>query len=421
MRIPIALVLSLAAILLATLTPSASEGAAGWDGCVLCGDRGLADALLNLALFAPLGAALARRGMRIPIALVLAAALSAFVEAAQLAIPGRDPSPPDLLFNALGAAAGYAAGVRIDGLLRPSTRAAGRLAVGWSLAFAAVVAGTGWLTAPAPPPGPYVGQWTPRLADYPLLPARILDARIGGVAVSRWRLRPADSVRAALAASEPLAVRWIVGGRVGEPAPLLRVVGAGGDEAAALFIDREDLILVSRTRAARLRLDRPALRAPGAIRGIAPGDTVRLGVRREGRTARFASDSGWSARDGMGPGRGWALLFSVLSMPGGGARGLDGLWLFLWMAPLGLWLRRRRASAAALAIAAGALAVLPPLASLAPVRIPEVLGACCGLFAGALLSRQVRRPPSPGHAGISARSPARFRKRFFSRRHGAER
>jgi hypothetical protein len=382
------------AILLATLTPSASEGAAGWDGCLLCGDRGLADALLNVALFAPLGAALARRGMRTPLALVLAAALSALVEAAQLGIPGRDPSPPDLLFNALGAAAGYAVGVRMNALLRPSARVAGRLALGWSLAFLAVVAGTGWLTAPAPPPGPYVGQWTPRLADHPLLPARILAARIGGVRVPRGRLASADPVRSALAGSEPLEARWIVGWRIGQPAPLLRVVGAGGDEAAALFIDGEDLILVRRTRAARLRLDRPALRAPGVTRGIAPGDTVRLRVRMDGRTAWFANDSGWSARDGMGPGRGWALLFSVFSMRGGAARALDGLWLLLWMVPLGLWLRRRRASAVALAIAAAALAVLPPLASLAPVRVHEVLGACCGLLAGAVLSRVLRRPPS---------------------------
>ena len=394
-RLPAGLALSLAAIVAATLTPSASEGAAGWDGCVLCGDRGLADALLNLALFAPLGAALARRGMRMPAALVLAAALSAFVEAAQLAIPGRDPSPPDLLFNALGAAAGYAAGARIDGLLRPSPRAAGRLALGWSLAFAAVVAGTGWLAAPAPPPGPYVGQWTPRVADYPRLPARILDARIGGVSVPRGSVGPADSVRAALAASRPMEVRWIVERRIGEPGPLLRLVGAGGDEAAALFIDREDLILVRRTRAARLRLDRPVLRAPGVIRGTVPGDTVRLGVRMDGRTATFGNDSGWSARDGMGPGRGWALLFSVLSMRGGTARALDGLWLFLWMAPLGFWLRLRSPSAVSLAIAAAALAVLPPLAALAPVHISEAIGACCGLLAGASLRRVIHRPPSP--------------------------
>ncbi|HEX6910800.1 MAG TPA: VanZ family protein, partial [Longimicrobium sp.] len=392
-RTPLAL--SLAAIVLATLTPSASEGAAGWDGCLLCGDRGLADALLNVALFAPLGAVLARRGVRAPLALVLAAALSALVEAAQLGIPGRDPSPPDLLFNALGAAAGYAVGVRMDALLRPSARVAGRLALGWSLAFLAVVAGTGWLTATAPPPGPYVGQWTPRLADHPLLPARILDARIGGVHIPWGRLGPSDSVRAALAGSEPLEARWIVAGRVARPAPLLRVVGAGGDEAAALFIEGEDLVFLRRTRAARLRLDRPALRAPGVIQGVVPGDTVRLRVRMDGRRAWFANDFGWSARDGMGPGRGWALLFSVLSMRGGAARALDGLWLFLWMVPLGLWLRRRRASAVALAIAAAAVAVLPPLASLAPVHVPEALGACGGLLAGAALSRvllEIRRP-----------------------------
>lgn len=383
-RAALPLLASLAAVLLATLTPTAGEGAAGWDGCVFCGDRGTADALLNVALFVPLGAALARRGAGFGAAVALAAALSASVELAQLLVPGRDPSPPDLLFNALGAAAGYPLGPRMGAILRPARRAAW-MAAGWSLLFAAAVAGTGWLTAPAPPPGPYVGQWTPEIGGFPLLPARVLDARIGGIAIPRGTLGPEAEVRAALRADASLEVRWIAGRRIARPAPLLRIVNRDGDEAAALFIHGEDLLVVRHTRAARLRLDRPALRAPGVVRGTAPGDTVALTLRRAGRTARMGTDLGWRERDGMGPGRGWALLFWMLEMPRGAARALDALWICLWTAPLGLWLRRRPASLAALGIATLALMVLPPLVGLAPAGVLEAGAGLGGVLAGTAL------------------------------------
>lgn len=386
-RNPFALLLALTAIGIATLAPSANEGAAGWDGCLLCGGRGTADALLNLALFAPLGLALGRRGVGFRGAVALAAALSASVELTQLWIPGRDPSPPDLLFNTLGAAAGHPLGARIGALLRPLDRAAGRLALGWSLLFAAAVAATGWLTAPAPPPGPYVGQWTPEIGDHPRLPARILDARIGRIPIPDGLFTQENGVRAALESAAPLRVRWIAGARIPAPAPLLRIVNPDGDEAAGVYIHGEDVVVVRHARASRLRLDRPGVRAPDVLRRAAPGDTVTLTLRLAGGTAAFASDAGWGARDGTGPGRGWALLFWTLEMHRETACALDALWLFLWMAPLGLWLRRTPPSRAALATAAAALVILPAIVHLAPVSLAEALGAAAGLLGGYAVRR----------------------------------
>lgn len=337
-RVPAAVLLAITAILIATLTPSAHEGAAGWDGCMLCGTRGTADALLNLALFVPLGAALARRragGWR---AVALGAALSAAVEAAQLLIPGRDPSPPDLLFNTVGAAAGYAAGLRAGTILRPSPRGAAWLALAWSVLVAGVVAGTAWAAAPAPPPGPYIGQWTPETGDYPRLPGRVLEARIGSVRIPQGRLGADAEVRRALRGAGPLTVRWIVGPRIDAPAPLLRIVGREGTEAAAVFIRRERLIVVRRTRAGGMRLDQPLLFGPDVIRGAAPGDTVTLRIGFHGRGAEMRTDHGWRARDAIGPGRGWVLLMS--RMDADGIPWMDAAWLALWVLPLGLWLPR---------------------------------------------------------------------------------
>ena len=389
-RIPAFLLVSLAAILGATLYPSSYEGALGWDGCILCGDRGLADALLNVVLFAPLGAALARLGVRPLRAIAAAAALSVCIELAQLLIPGRDPAPPDLLFNTLGGAVGWVIGMRLGVLLRPSPHVAGRMAVAWSLLFAAAIAATGWLTAPAPPPGPYVGQWTPEIGDYPLLPARILDARIGGVPVFYDEFGPRAAVRAALARGDRIDIEWIVGWRIGRSAPLLRIVGRGGEEAAAVFIRGEDAIFIHRTRAAALLLDQPTHAAHDVIRGIVPGDTLRLAVWLDGRATELRTDAGYAARNAMGPGRGWALLWSVMGMTRDVERLLDGLWIALWMLPLGLWMRRRALSLPALPIAAAALALLPPLVSLAPPGPVEIIGALVGLLAGAALGRIVR-------------------------------
>lgn len=383
-RVPLFLLLSLAAIGYATLTPSAHEGASGWDGCILCGDRGLADALLNVVLFGPLGMALARMRIRPLRAIAVGAVLSACIELAQLVIPGRDPTPPDLLFNTLGTALGYAVGTRMDVLLRPSDRAAGWMALAWSAAFAVVVGLTGWLTGPAPPPGPYVGQWTPEIGDYPLLPARVLEARIGGVPIPYGRLDGDAAVRDALARAAPIEIRWIVGWRIGEAAPLLRIVGRGGEEAVAVFIHGERAIVLHRTRAAALRLDRPSLAAPAVIRGIVPGDTVRMTVRMDGRRARFVTDAGHASADGLGPGRGWVLLLSRMETPAGTARALDAAWIALWMVPLGLWMRRR-----AIVIAGAALVVLPPLVSLALPGIAEMAGALLGLALGALLRKRL--------------------------------
>ena len=65
---PVALAAGLAAIGdCATLTPTAGSGRSGartppW--CLVCGELGAVDVLLNVALFVPLGAALRFRGTR---------------------------------------------------------------------------------------------------------------------------------------------------------------------------------------------------------------------------------------------------------------------------------------------------------------------------------------------------------------------
>jgi glycopeptide antibiotics resistance protein len=63
--------------------------------------------LANLLLFVPLGAVLRLRGWSGVRAAATACALSAGIELAQRVIPGRTTSTDDVIFNTLGAVAGW--------------------------------------------------------------------------------------------------------------------------------------------------------------------------------------------------------------------------------------------------------------------------------------------------------------------------
>jgi glycopeptide antibiotics resistance protein len=62
----------------------------------------------NLLLFVPFGAALCLRRWKLAAAVAVAFVLSVSIELTQLAVPGRTTSTDDVIFNTLGAAAGWA-------------------------------------------------------------------------------------------------------------------------------------------------------------------------------------------------------------------------------------------------------------------------------------------------------------------------
>jgi len=64
------------------------------------------DFVLNIVMFLPAGALLAKLGRRVSTATALAALLSLGIESAQMYIPHRHPSQLDILANALGAFVG---------------------------------------------------------------------------------------------------------------------------------------------------------------------------------------------------------------------------------------------------------------------------------------------------------------------------
>ncbi len=127
------LVLSLAFIGLMTLLPApeeAARAAATPLDCILCGDLGSVDFLLNILLFVPLGVGLGLAGFSWRRAVVLAGLLSAGIELLQMKfIPGRDASLGDILSNTLGGGLGALLAARWQDLVFPSPRRSRRLAL----------------------------------------------------------------------------------------------------------------------------------------------------------------------------------------------------------------------------------------------------------------------------------------------------
>ncbi|MGH7318994.1 MAG: VanZ family protein, partial [Candidatus Rokuibacteriota bacterium] len=99
--------LAMAVILIGTLWPMTPRGEPVPFFCLLCGEHGLADWILNVALFVPLGVGLVIAGLRPATAVGIGLATTIGVEALQVnVVAGRDTSLSDILSNTLGTLVG---------------------------------------------------------------------------------------------------------------------------------------------------------------------------------------------------------------------------------------------------------------------------------------------------------------------------
>jgi hypothetical protein len=136
------------AILVITVTPSGSRPPEPISLCLACGSRGLADGILNLFLFVPLGVVLGWRSRSPARTIFLGALLSLAIEVIQIRIPGRDPSLSDLVLNTLGTACGVAIAAAFCVWLDRQSQVSRVFALGSFLAAAAVMLATAWLLQP---------------------------------------------------------------------------------------------------------------------------------------------------------------------------------------------------------------------------------------------------------------------------------
>lgn len=376
------LVVTLVTIGALTLLPGSPEERTAPVTCVIaCGDRGLADVILNLALFVPLGAALRGLGWRARAAFAAALAVTLAVESAQYFLPGREAGLSDVIANALGGVLGYELARRARPRLAPSRRR--------SLSFLGVALGcwlaTGRLLEPALPAGAYYGQWTPELERTEPYLGLVLRADVGPLEIPDGRLSAGDDFRVLWRARRALHVAAVAGPETESYSPILRIVTERGDEAIAVGAEREDLVLRHWTKGRGWRLDNPDARLRGALRDVDAGDTVRVSVRPAGERVCLSLSARESCSLGGRVGSGWSLLLYPNGWPGWRYAALDVIWLLGLVLPVAFWAPSARFCAAQGALLLSAAFLLPavtPLLATGPVEVAAiVIGLALGYAA----------------------------------------
>jgi hypothetical protein len=373
LRIRVRLFLALLPVALLTLIPGEPWEGGFFNGptlCLLCGPTPLADAILNIFLFLPFGWVVGRLtdvrpegnvgrdggrggetsavspGRTIRNAVLWSAAISVFIEAVQMVLPGRFSSAADVLSNTLGGGIGAWAGSR-----RRVPVAISTVVVGAGLLAPAL------LLAPAPPGGVYYGQWTAVFENMDAYQGQVLDARVGGISVPSRRSSRAANIRQALKTGAPVAVGVLVGPAPASGAPIFSVADAEERQIFMLGAAEDDIFVHLWRSGSSLGLQTPSWWWPGALRGIPVGDTVRityaLGKRApclniQGRTRCLTASSAVG---------GWSLLLpDAWGDPALKMLGL--LWAFLLGFPFGMlpWsLRGKTLSTASLVVLVAAI------------------------------------------------------------------
>jgi hypothetical protein len=376
-----------------------SGGGSGNPACLICGDGGLADAIVNVILFIPLGAAAALTGRSTLAALVIGAALSGGVEFAQIAlIPGRDASIGDLVFNTLGAAAGV-------GLVKTSWWWLGydrvrssRLSLAAAVIAAAIVAGTGVLLVPQTPERAYFVMWRPMLRHLDPYDAPVKSVTIDGHALLPSRIEQPTHVRELLHAGAPIRVNAVVGSRTSRQAAMFAIYDELKREVVLIGPDRDDLVFRLRMRAALARLEQPAIRVVDGWRNLVPGSEITVTARRSGRNYCVGFGPRPPCTLGFSAGVGWSLLLRFEHWPAPLQTASNMLWLGILGLAVGFWARRRWESLCAVSILAVSIVVVPACVGLMSTPAHEALAAIAGVGLGAVLARATVINSRPGQA-----------------------
>jgi hypothetical protein len=382
-------VLGLLFIAVLTLTPLSRQVAAAaatplW--CLVCGDYGGVDVVLNVLLFVPF--ALGLRVGGVPTILVGAsgAVTSLAVESLQLAvIPGRDASLSDLVTNILGSLIGALLGSRLAGLVNPTPRQAHRLALAGGAAFLALQAGTAFLLRPWVPSEPLRGEWARSLPGRAPFAGKVVSAAVSGSSVVD--AMPVDSqLQARLRRQIHLELDLVTGPSVPEWSPVFELLGRHGPVLAVAAVGG-DLVFQAPARSYALRLRRPAIRLPGALPASA-GHGLRLaaGERRDTLWGAWTTAKArGQGTQSLSPSLGWSLLLPFDYAYGSEVHPLTGLWLAGLLLPTAYWAAHRRRARQALALGfllVAGLGLIPLLAGFPAVHWSEWLAGAFGLLAG---------------------------------------
>lgn len=395
-----ALGLAIGAILYATLQPAdVVEQVPPW-WCVVCGDRGKADFILNVILFVPLGCAIGLTGARWRTALWSGLVLSTGIELTQAFVPGRDTSLGDIISNTSGAVLGFFIARLIVRAARRNNAPALPTALATALACA-IIAVTGAAVGPSYPPSTYYGQWTADLdGGFEWYRGHVLTATLGTLSVPSHQLDNSEQVQELLMRGAPIAVTAVAGPSTKRIAPLFSIYDEREREILLIAPRRNDLIIRYRTRGFTWGLDRPYLTAWGALNGVRPGDTLQVQMWRQAGSLCVAINRRQDCGLGFTAGAGWSVLIYPESFSWSVRAFLNATWVWGILLPVGFLATSRSTLAGAGILVLLGLVWLPGAVGLQSTSIGEWMGAALGLATGwwgrraiARLPRQFAGPP----------------------------
>ena len=364
--------------------------------CVVCGDSGMADVLLNVLLFLPLGLLLRGLGWTRGRTVLLAAALSFAIEVVQgLLLAGRDACIGDFLANTSGAWLGWTGLIGVQRFLNPSLALARRGTAVLLFVMAAIWLATGAGLQPSLlDEHIWYGQPMSSHRGPQPFPGSLVHATIDGIEIPnepmRQRVPWRDSIVIELQAirnTDQLYPRGIV---------MLRIVDTARNVEAAIDQRGDDAWLRLRLRASDWRLHYPRWQVSHAMR-MTPGVPWRF--RWSWRDDHFTIIN--EPVDGphepgidvpLSIGLGWSFIHPFVNIVGESRLLWTALWLGFWFGILG-WLAGRLRLTQTLATATGAL-LLYAGCSLAWGMTPmasEMLIAIVAVAAGAIAMQVGRR------------------------------
>jgi hypothetical protein len=364
--------------------------------CLVCGDLGGVDVILNVLLFVPLGLGLGLLGLPWPLAAAAALGASGLVELLQMkVVAGRDASVSDLITNTAGAILGAGLGRNWRALVLPTARASTALTAAWGLGWLAAAIATGAGLHPVPTDATWYGQWAPDLGHLDRFQGTVLSARAGETPLPPGRWDDTPAWRSRLARPDFAVTSSIqTGPSPSHLAPIVSVFDADRKEILLLGQWGDDLVYRVRMGPARLRLRNPAVRLPHGL-AAPPGSEMRLEGGTRGPRFVVASDGPGGRRTrelAFSPHWTWALVLPYDHALGPEAGGLTALWLLVLLAPLGWWSARagRRGPMVAAFILVAGVAGVRAFLGFESAPAGEWLGAGGGLALGLLLCRVAR-------------------------------
>ncbi|MEP7383243.1 MAG: VanZ family protein, partial [Gemmatimonadota bacterium] len=383
--------LSLAFIAALTLRPAPRPLFQVPMDCLICGDLGGVDVILNVALFVPLGITLVAAGTSWRRAVAIAFATTLLVESLQYTlIPGRDATLSDLLTNTIGGTIGALLATHWRRVLSPPPAAARWLMVAATLLAVGIMSGTAALLRPAVPDMGMWGQWTPQQLTFEPYDGTVHRFEVNDIPIPYNLVPESEPLRQRILGGE---TRAVVDFTAGTPTRRLSAIARAGSrfqEVLLVGVHGTDLVFRTRLAVRDWLLRLPGIALPDAIPPAGEAVIAMAGLHRNRWYATVHSSRGVQHVEiPFAVSLGWTFILPFDRPLRPGDEWLSALWLAALMLPAAAWGALGGASTAtgtpfnrwwllAVECQAAALLLAPAFAHFAPASLWEWSGLALG-------------------------------------------